>query len=177
MTESVNLDELDRYLSSDESPEDCMMLPDFDGLLHGVICSPSPVASDVWIMAGLGVEPKEVPAWVINTITDRYMEIAQGLAHDPQVVEPIFWQAKEGHVIAMDWCEGFMKAVNLNPKEWLRLSESGTDGHLMTPILLHMIDEQGNSIMDITQEKLDKALDQAAEVIPETVARIYSYWK
>ena len=111
-----------------------MMLPDFDGLLHGVICSPSPVASDVWIMAGLGAEPKEAPTWVINTITDRYMEIAHGLAHDPQVVEPIFWQAKEGHVIAMDWCEGFMKAVNLNPKEWLRLSESGTDGHLMTPI-------------------------------------------
>ena len=70
-----------------------------------------------------------------------------------------------------------MKAVNLNPKEWLRLSESGTDGHPMTPILLHMIDEQGNCMMGITQEKLDKALDQAAEVIPETVARIYSYWK
>jgi uncharacterized protein len=47
----------------------------------------------------------------------------------------------------------------------------------MTPILLHMTDEQGNSIMGITQEKLDKALDKAAEVIPETVARIYSYWK
>ena len=87
MTESVNLDELDRYLSSDESPEDCMMLSDFDGLLHGVICSPSPVSTNVWITAGLGVESKEVPAWVINTITDRYMEIAQGLAHDPQVVE------------------------------------------------------------------------------------------
>ena len=154
-----------------------MMLSDFDGLLHGVICSPSPVSTNVWITAGLGSEPKEVPTWVINTITDRYMEIAQGLAHDPQVVEPIFWQAKEGHVIAMDWCEGFMTAVNLNPKVWLRLSESGTDGHLMTPILLHMIDERGNSMMGITQEKLDKALDQAAEVIPENVARIYSYWK
>ena len=67
-----------------------MMLSDFDGLLHGVLCSPSPVSSDVWIMAGLGAEPKEVPTWVINTITDRYMEIA----HDPQVVESIFWQAK-----------------------------------------------------------------------------------
>ena len=74
MIESVNLDGLDRYLSSDESPEDCMMLPDFDGLLHGVICSPSPVASDVWIMAGLGAEPKEVPTWVINTITDRHQD-------------------------------------------------------------------------------------------------------
>jgi hypothetical protein len=59
MTESVNLDELDQYLSSDESPEDCMMLSDLDGLLHGVICSPSPVSSDVWMAAGLGAEPKD----------------------------------------------------------------------------------------------------------------------
>ena len=69
------------------------------------------------------------------------------------------------------------KAVSLNPKEWLRLSESGSDGHLMTPILLHMIDEEGNSMMGITQDQLDKALDQASEVIPDTVARIYLYWQ
>ena len=106
MTESVHLEELDQYLSSDESPEDCMMLSDLDGLLHGVICSPSPISSDVWMAAGLGAEPKELPDWVVNTLTDRYMEIAQGLAHDPMVVEPIFWQAEAGHLIAMDWCEG-----------------------------------------------------------------------
>ena len=47
MTESVQLDELDQYLSSDESPEDCMMLSDLDGLLHGVICSLSSISSDV----------------------------------------------------------------------------------------------------------------------------------
>jgi len=32
-----------------------------------------------------------------------------------------------------------MKAVSLNPKEWLRLSECGPDGHLMPPTLLHLI--------------------------------------
>jgi uncharacterized protein len=64
-----------------------MMLSDLDGLLHGVICSPSPISSDVWMAAGLGAEPKELPDWVVNTLTDRYMEIAQGLAHDPMVVE------------------------------------------------------------------------------------------
>jgi len=154
-----------------------MMLSDLDGLLHGVICSSSPISTDVWIATGLGAEPKDLPSWVVNILTDRFMEIAEGLAHDPMVVEPIFWQAKEGHVIAMDWCEGFMKAVRLNPKEWLRLTESGTDGHLMTPILLHMIDEQGNSMMGITQEQLDNALDQASAVIPDTVARIYLFWR
>ena len=63
-----------------------MMLSDLDGLLHGVICSPSPISSDVWMTAGLGAEPKELPNWVVNTLTDRYMEIAQGLAHDPMAV-------------------------------------------------------------------------------------------
>ena len=47
--------------------------------------------------AGLGVEPKELPDWLVSTFTDLYMEIAQGLAHDPMVVEPIFWPAKAGH--------------------------------------------------------------------------------
>ena len=47
----------------------------------------------------------------------------------------------------------------------------------MTPVLLHIIDEQGNSMMGITQDQLDKALDQASEVIPDTVARIYLYWR
>ena len=154
-----------------------MMLSDFDGLLHGVICSPSPVSTNVWITAGLGVESKEVPAWVINTITDRYMEIAQGLAHDPQGVEPIFWQAKEGHVIAMDWCEGFMQAVALRPKEWLRLTESGTDGHLITPIIVHLLDENGNSVMGIPQETLDETLAEAADAIPKAVEGIYAYWR
>ena len=44
-----------------------MMLSDLDGLLHGVTCSPSPISSDVWMAAGLGAEPQELPDWVVNT--------------------------------------------------------------------------------------------------------------
>ena len=79
MTESVQLDELDQYLSSDESPEDCMMLSDLDGLLHGVICSPSPISSDVWMTAGLGAEPKELPDWVVNTLLIAIWRLPKGL--------------------------------------------------------------------------------------------------
>ena len=50
--------------------------------------------------AGLGFAPKELPDGLVSTLTDLYMEIAQALAHDPMmVVEPIFWQAKEGHLL------------------------------------------------------------------------------
>ena len=73
--------------------------------------------------------------------------------------------------------EGFMVAVSLRPKEWLRLTESGTSGHLMTPILCHLIDENGNSVMGIKREDLFDALGQAAEDIPAAVAGIYQFWQ
>ena len=105
------------------------------------------------------------------------MGIAQGLVADPPVVEPIFWQAHEGHVIAMDWCEGFMQAVALRPKEWLRLTESGTDGYLVAPIMVHLLDDNGNSVMGIAQEELDQVLAEAADAIPDTVVSIYQFWR
>ena len=40
-----------------------------------------------------------------------------------------------------------MDAVALRPKEWLRLTESGTDGHLVAPIMVHLLDDNGNSVM------------------------------
>ena len=80
-------------------------------------------------------------------------------------------------MIAMDWCEGFMDAVALRPKEWLMLTESGTSGHLMTPILCHLIDENGNSVMGIRQEELDATIALAAEEIPTAVVGIYKFWR
>lgn len=70
-----------------------------------------------------------------------------------------------------------MKAVSLRSKEWLRLTESGSDGHLVTPILVHLMDEQGNSVLGIQQEKLDAVLDDAARQIPNAVAGIFQFWR
>ncbi len=177
MSDNADLEALDNFLSSDDSPDNCMMLSDLDGFLHGVICSPVPIPSEEWITGVLGANPKDVPTWVVYDITDLYMGIAQGLMTDPPVVEPIFWQAREGHVIAMDWCEGFMQAVALRPKEWLRLTESGTDGHLIAPVVAHLLDENGNSSLGIPREMLDVALAEAADAIPAAVAGIFAYWR
>ena len=177
LDDNIDLEALDAYLSSDDSPDDCMMLSDMDGFLHGVICSPVMIPSEEWMPVALGADPVDVPEWVLNDVTDLYMGIAQGFVADPPVVEPIFWQAREGHVIAMDWCEGFMQAVALRPKEWLRLTESGTDGHLVAPIMVHLLDDNGNSVMGLPQEELDQVLDEAADAIPEAVAEIFSYWR
>ena len=177
MNDDLDLAELDAYLSSDDSPEDCMMLSDLDGFLHGVICSPVVIPSEEWMATALGADPKTAPLSIIEDITELFDGIAEGIVSHPSAVELIFWEAREGHLIAMDWCEGFMDAVALRPREWLRLMESGSDGHLTTPIMLHLMDDNGNSVMGVPQEELDEVLAQAAKDIPTAVVGIYNYWQ
>ena len=44
---------------------------------------------------------------------------------------------------------------------------------LMMPILVHMIDGNGNSMFGIPQEEIDEVLDDAAEVIAIMVPAIF----
>lgn len=129
------------------------------------------------MLLALGAHPKDVPIWVLDDITDLYMCIAQGLAALPPAVEPIFLQTRDGQLIAMDWCKGFTQAVALRPNEWLRLTVSGTCGHLIAPILINLLDGHGNSVMGIVQEELDEALAEAADAIPAAVAAMFAYWR
>ena len=113
-----DLDRLDDHLLSDDSPAKCMTLSDLDGFLHGVVCCPVTIPTDEWMSFALGgAELETIPRWVLETIADLYMVIAGGLASDPAYVEPMFWEGNDGAVIAMDWCEGFMDAIKLRPKE------------------------------------------------------------
>jgi hypothetical protein len=66
--------------------------------------------------------------------------------------------------------------VSLRLKQWLRLTESGTGGQLINPMMVHLLDDNGNSVMKIPQDQLDQALDQAAEKIPDSVVAIYRFW-
>ena len=75
LDDNIDLEALDAYLSSDDSPENCMMLSDMDGFLHGVICSPVMIPSEEWMPVALGADPADIPEWVLNDITDLYMEV------------------------------------------------------------------------------------------------------
>ena len=101
MSNKIDLEALDAYLSSDDSPQNCMMLSDLDGFLHEVVCSPVEIPKQDWLRKAMGGPFNKVPPAILETITDIYDNIVDGLALEEPEVEPIFWKAKEGHVIAM----------------------------------------------------------------------------
>jgi uncharacterized protein len=100
----ISLEELDTHLSSEATPDDCLMLSNLDGFLHGIACSPVTIQPEEWVPVALGGHMEGQPDLVIEAMMGLYADILDGLAKDPLEVEPIFWQAKDGHVIAMDWC-------------------------------------------------------------------------
>ncbi len=75
----------------------------------------------------------------------------------------------------MDWCEGFMDAVKMRPERWDAFIQTDRGSKLMLPILVHLIDDDGNSEMGIPQEELDATLDTAAETLPTAVPAIYHH--
>jgi uncharacterized protein len=120
----TDLQALDQYLSSDDSPEDCLLFSDLDGFLTGVLCSPDLIPPSERLPVAMGQSELNVPPEILTQLLERYNEIVAVLNSEPPQLEPIFWQAKEGHVIAMDWCEGFMEAGALRRGSWVELLQT-----------------------------------------------------
>jgi len=167
---SDELRELDAYLQSDDSPADCLMLSDLDGFLTGVVCTPTPILN--WSDHVFGAQA-DVPTRIMELTKQRLNLISASLSSATPVLEPVFWQAPEGHAIAMDWCEGFMEAVKLNPKPWDDFGQSPHGAKLMLPILIHLFDDDGQSVFGLAEEDIDEALAVAGDAIPQVVPLIY----
>jgi len=178
----TELEKLDTYLSSDQAPDNCMQISDFDGFLTGVICSPELIPPSEWLPVIWGSDEvthkdAHTAAWAIQAIFSRYNDIVECLNSEPAFIEPIFWHAMEGHVIAMDWCEGFMDAYNLYPKVWEELTSTELGKKWMYPIKAHLFDEHGQSLVGAKETEIDALLDRSAKKIPETVPHIFTYWQ
>ena len=85
MNDDLDLEALDQYLASEDSPEDCMMLSDLDGFLHGIICSPVVIPAEEWMVVALGSEVDGLPVWVVDEIKEQFAGIRAGFLSNPAV--------------------------------------------------------------------------------------------
>jgi uncharacterized protein len=168
-----DIDLVDTFLSSDQAHMESMGISDLDGFLTGIACSPELVPEDEWLDKALG-NAAEAPDAVVFAVREMLQDIVNRIEQNAPL-DPLFWEKTDGTVIAMDWCEGFMDAVKMRPERWDAFAQTDTGAKLMLPILVHMIDDEGNSAMDIPQEELSSTLDTAAEAIPMVVPAIYHH--
>jgi yecA family protein len=128
----ADLDLLDAYLLSDQSPPECMLLSDLDGFLTGIAIGPELVMPSEWLPHVWGGEEPMFDdhvqaSAILGTIMGRYNAIVREV--EAGAFGPLFWKNADGTVIAADWAEGFLHAVALRADAWEPLMRSrGTGG-------------------------------------------------
>jgi uncharacterized protein len=104
-----DLETLDRFLKSDRSPPNSMMLSELDGFLTGICIGPELVRPDEWLsLVWGGQAPAFASADEATTIVGALMfrrdEILREIADG--AFAPVFWKDRGGKIIAADWAEG-----------------------------------------------------------------------
>ena len=176
-----DLEALDDFLMPDQSPDECMMLSDLDGFLTGVAIGPELIAPSEWlpVIWGGGDEPvfsdTAQAQSILGTIMSRYNEILAQVSDG--VIEPIFMETPSGEVIASDWAEGFIQAVHIHAEAWEKLLTSEKHVHLLIPILALCCDDDGQSLLQLTEEAEDQFFADAGELIPQCILEIAEFWR
>jgi len=176
----VDLDALDRFLRSDRSPPDCMMLSEVDGFLTGIASGPELIRPSEWLPLVWGGDAPAFAAMdeasaILGSLMARYNEILREIADD--ALAPIFWEDRGGAVIAMDWADGFLDAIKLRPDAWEPLFTSKRAGWLLFPILSLCGDESGASLLGLPSEVADRMVQAAPDLVPSCVVGIAAYWR
>jgi uncharacterized protein len=176
----VDLEALERFLISDRSPTESMMLSDLDGFLTGIAIGPELILPSEWLPLIWGGEAPEFAdedeaKAILGTIMGRYNQILCQVADDS--FDPIFWVDRDGTLIAADWAEGFLQAIMLRMDAWGRLFKSKRDGQLLFPILALCGDENGYSLLDLPPEEEDHVMEEVVGFIPACITAIAAYWR
>jgi len=176
----VDSDALDKYLRSDRSPPNSMMLSELDGFLTGIAIGPDLVRPSEWLPRIWGAEAPEFADLdeanaILGLIMARHNEILREIAD--HALAPIFWIDRNGTVIAADWAEGFLEAIRLRADGWEPLFRSERDGRFLFPILSLCRDKDGDLLLDLPKPADGHIVELAQELIPGCVIKIAAYWR
>ncbi len=176
------IDELDEFLMSDQTPDDCMQLSDLDGFLTGIAIGPELIKPSEWmLMIWQGGEPEFKDAEqferVMGIIMARYNEIIHQLDDEPGAFEPILYEAPDGRILAADWAEGFMDAFGLRVDAWDPLFEDEDGRYLLAPLMAQLHDREGKPFVDVSPEEMQDIREESTQSLPYAIKGIYDFWK
>ncbi len=176
------IDELDEFLMSDQTPDDCMQLSDLDGFLTGIVVGPELIMPSEWMPAiWQGGEPEfedmERAERIMGVIMARYNEIIHLLDDEPGAFEPILYEAPDGRMLAADWAEGFMEAFGLRVDAWDALFEDEDGQWLLAPIMAHLHDKDGQPYIDGSPEETQEIQEECLQSLPYAIKGIHEFWK
>lgn len=182
------MDELDRFLLSDATSDETMMLDCLDGFLTSIVTGPVMLMPSVWFPRVWGPTARDEPAFdtlahaerITGLIMRHLNGIIWGLQHDPDSFEPLFDIVKypddsREYIDGEIWAYGYMTGIELQRQNWKALFDEPNSAAVLRPIYLLGAEE-----VTAEEEALTETPSQREELsnqIPASVAWIYRFWQ
>jgi uncharacterized protein len=180
------LDELEQFLTSDATPEECMDIAMLDGFLTALVIGPNTILPSQWLPAAWGETEEDEMVWdsaeqmqrILGLVMRHFNERALDLHEDIDEFEPLIYQwDHEGETtpIIDEWCMGFMRGVGMDLEGWSALLKSDKALEFLAPMLLYGA-EEGWKKLEAQPQEADKNHDEVARAIGPCVIGIRDYW-
>ena len=145
-----------------------------DGLIAALVAAPSFVHPEEWIPLIFGgrqplLNENSPELRAVKTIFNRYNEVSETLADQPQAYRPIFMIDDDGSIVARDWAIGFALGIALRPKEWGESILLTKHRQVLIPILVYCEGEL-DLLPDVTAAEKHRRQATAHEQIAQAVA-------
>lgn len=146
-----------------------------DGFVTAVVVGPVSMDPLKWICPLLGIEPAAfntggTPEFAAIKAIMRWHNRISDTLRDGHVLKPVYSTGPQGRITAHTWCEGFMMAVDMNPRLWNDvLKTKSPHRHLMLPIIVHQPIVVSGKKLVLDNPSID---GDWQESIPRNVARL-----
>lgn len=181
------LDELEAFLVSEATPQDCMDLETLDGFLTAIVSGPETILPSEWMPWVWSVEgdPEQGPEFVDEAQARRILDlmirhmngIAATLLKSPVDFEPLFYEPEDepdAVPVAARWCLGYIIAMELRAGAWQPLTGQDETADLVMPILTLTArgDDPDFGVLARDREKRRQLVD----MLPSCAAGIHAFW-
>jgi yecA family protein len=141
MTDAFTYTELDEILRG-TGHSDAIGMSAIDGLVAALVAAPSFVHPAEWIPLIFGgrkpsLDENSPELRAVKTIFNRYNEVSETLADQPQAYRPIFMLDDKGSIVVRDWAVGFARGIGLRPKQWGESILLTKHRQVLIPILVY----------------------------------------
>lgn len=176
------LDELDQLLL--DQSDDCMLLTQLDGFLTGILVSPEMISPGRWLKHtwagedGEGEPDFEDVAGLqhfIDLIMLHYNEIRASL-DQPGMFEPVLeTDTRNGDVLWEMWIDGFVRAMELAPFGWRRISASDDEACKAALKRIEALHAFASGTKRLSRKQEDRWDAEAPDLIPCWVEMLHAW--
>ena len=178
--------ELDEFLLSDDTPEECMDISTLDGFLTALAIGPNTVMPSQWQPIVFGETPEDEMNWESMEKAQRILSLLHRLSNtivndfqtNPEMFEPVFYESTRGGksvTIYDEWCVGFMRGVELSYDDWAPLVKSKDHKKFFAPLTLFGT-EEGWKLLEEQNKETAIPHEDWEEMIRFSVISIHEYW-